>query len=135
MDKCFTGDLIRGRTVLLVVRRYVLCGHHGRLIILRRQTHNVAMVSPIARFVVTLGKDGKIASHGSVDHVLADDTAFFLEAQKNEADLERVEQSSDYSGLEETKQEADGKLTVPEEIAEGHVSMDACRTTFVRLSA
>ncbi|KII86823.1 hypothetical protein PLICRDRAFT_700101 [Plicaturopsis crispa FD-325 SS-3] len=106
VDKCFTGDLIRGRTVLLV-------------------THNVAMVSPIARFVVTLGKDGKIASHGSVDHVLADDTAFFLEAQKNEADLERVEQSSDYSGLEETKQEADGKLTVPEEIAEGHVSMDA----------
>ncbi|KAH9922615.1 uncharacterized protein B0H18DRAFT_1120791 [Fomitopsis serialis] len=38
VEKCFKGDLVRGRTVLLV-------------------THNVSMASPIADFVVALGTD------------------------------------------------------------------------------
>ncbi|KAF8256886.1 ABC transporter type 1, transmembrane domain-containing protein [Lactarius quietus] len=46
VDKCFKGDLIRGRTVLLV-------------------THNVAMAGPFADYVISLGQDGRIASRGS----------------------------------------------------------------------
>ncbi|KII93466.1 hypothetical protein PLICRDRAFT_35686 [Plicaturopsis crispa FD-325 SS-3] len=106
VDKCFKGDLIQGRTVLLV-------------------THNVAMVSPIAQFVVSLGKDGAIVSHGSVNDVLVENKAFLKEIEENKAEMEEAEQEIDSSGPEEVKKEADGKLTVAEEIAEGHVGLDA----------
>ncbi|KII86961.1 hypothetical protein PLICRDRAFT_275537 [Plicaturopsis crispa FD-325 SS-3] len=105
VDKCFRGDLLRGRTVLLV-------------------THNVAMVSPIAQFVVSLGKDGEITSQGSVNEVLVQDHAFSLEMKENKAEIE-AEHDIDSAAPSEAEKEADGKLTVAEEIAEGHVGMDA----------
>ena len=48
VEKCFRGDLVRGRTVILV-------------------THNVAMASPLADYVVALGADGEIISRGTID--------------------------------------------------------------------
>ncbi|KAJ7236948.1 P-loop containing nucleoside triphosphate hydrolase protein [Mycena rebaudengoi] len=41
VEKCFGGDLLKGRTVILV-------------------THNVALARPIAHFIVTFGADGTI---------------------------------------------------------------------------
>ncbi|KAI9509765.1 hypothetical protein F5148DRAFT_1275094 [Russula earlei] len=86
VEKCFKGDLIRGRTVLLV-------------------THNVAMVSPLADYVVSLGLDGRVANRGP-------------------AQL-RTKKKVDQEEPDATAKQADGKLIVAEEIAEGRVSWDA----------
>ncbi|CAE7167766.1 unnamed protein product [Rhizoctonia solani] len=55
VDKCFRGDLVGGRTLIIV-------------------THNVAMVSEIAEFVVALGHGGRILNQGSVEDVLGAET-------------------------------------------------------------
>ncbi|KAI9444470.1 hypothetical protein H4582DRAFT_2052775 [Lactarius indigo] len=90
VEKCLNGDLIRGRTILLV-------------------THNVAMVTPLADYVVSLGTDGRIASRGSVSNALKNDKTL----EKELAEDARMAKS------------ADGKLILAEEIAEGNVSWDA----------
>lgn len=64
IDKLFKGDLIRGRTVLLV-------------------THHVAMAQPIADFLVSL-KNGQIKAQGSVSEALKADPALFVEAKIDE---------------------------------------------------
>ncbi|KAJ7125203.1 P-loop containing nucleoside triphosphate hydrolase protein [Mycena epipterygia] len=51
VDKCLAGDLVAGKTVILV-------------------THNVPVASRIARFMVVLGSDGSI-QQGPVDQVIA----------------------------------------------------------------
>jgi ABC-type nitrate/sulfonate/bicarbonate transport system ATPase subunit len=73
--KCLKGDLVRDRTVLLV-------------------THNVALVSPLAEYVVALGSEGCIISQGSpadalvVDDAAATEVAHEQEAIELEEDLE-----------------------------------------------
>jgi ABC-type transport system involved in cytochrome bd biosynthesis fused ATPase/permease subunit len=65
--KCLKGDLVRDRTVLLV-------------------THNVALVSPIAEYVVALGSEGRIISQGSpTDALVVDDAAAAEIAHEQEA--------------------------------------------------
>ncbi|KAF8963030.1 multidrug resistance-associated ABC transporter [Flammula alnicola] len=82
VDKCFGGDLVKGRTVLLV-------------------THNVALVSPVAKFIVSIGQDGAIKTQGmDIETSLASDPT--LAAEKEAP--------------------ADGKLVLAEEIAKGHVT-------------
>ncbi|TDL28857.1 P-loop containing nucleoside triphosphate hydrolase protein [Rickenella mellea] len=108
VDKCFQGDLIRGRTVLLV-------------------THNVAMASPIADFVVSMGRDGRVASRGTVEDALAKSKRLVKEtAQENEA-IEKAEEDIDPKEPDAKAKKSDGKLTVAEEIAEGHVSWNALK--------
>ncbi|PCH35077.1 hypothetical protein WOLCODRAFT_155747 [Wolfiporia cocos MD-104 SS10] len=104
VDQCFKGDLIRGRTVILV-------------------THNVALASTIADFVVSMGTDGRIHSQGSLskalgeDHELAEEFAEQKKAEeKAEADVE-IDQPAD----ESDPKKAIGKLIVAEEISEGHI--------------
>jgi ABC-type methionine transport system ATPase subunit len=75
VNKCLKGDLVKGRTVLLV-------------------THNVALTTPIADFVVSLGTDGRIISQGAPttvvveDKALAEQIAHEQEAIKLEEELE-----------------------------------------------
>ncbi|KAH9984900.1 hypothetical protein BJV77DRAFT_1035217 [Russula vinacea] len=107
VEKCFKGDLIRGRTVLLV-------------------THNVAMASPLADYVVSLGMDGRVASHGSVSDAIASSP----ELVENIPDEEK---KIDQGGPDATAKQTDGKLIVAEEIAEGHVSWDAFQLFFKAL--
>ncbi|KAF9538671.1 hypothetical protein CPC08DRAFT_824613, partial [Agrocybe pediades] len=45
IENCFKGDLIKGRTILLV-------------------THNIALASPIVDFIVSVGIDGRVKSQG-----------------------------------------------------------------------
>ncbi|KAI9434157.1 hypothetical protein H4582DRAFT_2081171 [Lactarius indigo] len=105
VEKCFKGDLIRGRTVLLV-------------------THNVAMASPLADYVVSLGKDGQIASRGSVSDVLKKDKTLAKELAKGARAIKENEEKIDSVKPDETVKSANGKLILTEEIAEGHVSWD-----------
>ncbi|VDB89903.1 unnamed protein product [Peniophora sp. CBMAI 1063] len=108
VDKCFKGDLVRGRTVLLV-------------------THNVALAGTIADYVVSLGSDGAIAARGSYKEVLAKDKELADEVAQETEILakvdEEIEEPEDLDDPATAK--TDGKLIVKEEVAEGHVSLHA----------
>ncbi|KAK7681700.1 hypothetical protein QCA50_015047 [Cerrena zonata] len=112
VEKCLQGDLVRGRTVILV-------------------THNVAIAAPIAEFVVSIGSDGKIASQGSLSNVLAKDKKLFAEVEKENKALEEAE----YDPLEteasldtDTKNAVQsGRLIVEEEVEIGHLSWGAMK--------
>ncbi|KAI0774725.1 multidrug resistance-associated ABC transporter [Trametes elegans] len=110
VDKCFKGDLLSGRTVLLV-------------------THNVAMVSPIAEYVVSLGTDGHIASQGTLSKVLAKDKKLSEELAEEREEIKKAENEVDHvePDDETAPKKTDGKLIVAEEIAEGHVSWPALK--------
>ncbi|KAJ7935214.1 multidrug resistance-associated ABC transporter [Mycena leptocephala] len=64
VDNCLDGDLVAGRTVILV-------------------THNVPLASRIAQFMVVLGSDGSI-QQGPVDQVLVKAAATIAEEQPTE---------------------------------------------------
>ncbi|KAI3622081.1 atp-binding cassette transporter [Moniliophthora roreri] len=105
VDKCLKGDLVSGRTVILV-------------------THNVAMARPIAGFVVSL-KDGRIASQGTMSEALDHSLALKEEAKRDQEAIDRVREEVDAKAPTET--EANGRLIVAEEIEEGHVSWPAVK--------
>ncbi|KAK7681762.1 hypothetical protein QCA50_015109 [Cerrena zonata] len=112
VEKCLQGDLVRGRTVILV-------------------THNVAIAAPVAEFVVSIGPDGKIASQGSLSNALAKDKKLSAEVDKENQALEKAE----HDPLEtETAPDTDtkaavqsGKLIVEEEVEIGHLSWGAMK--------
>lgn len=84
-------------------------------------------MSPIARFVVSLGTDGRIVSRGSFSEVLAKDHSLIVEVQDAQLSADNLDNRVD------TKADAarpDGKLIANEEIAEGHVSWQACKSLF-----
>ncbi|KAH9028058.1 hypothetical protein EDB83DRAFT_1910018 [Lactarius deliciosus] len=108
VEKCFKGDLIRGRTILLV-------------------THNVAMATPLADYVVSLGKDGRIASRGSVSDALKKDKTLAQESVEGNRAIKDDEKKIDSEEPDETVKSADGKLILAEEISEGNVSWDAIK--------
>ncbi|RPD53734.1 P-loop containing nucleoside triphosphate hydrolase protein [Lentinus tigrinus ALCF2SS1-7] len=104
VDKCFKGDLIRGRTVILV-------------------SHNVALTRPVAEFVVALGTDGRIVSQGSFDKALKEDQELQAELAAEKEELDKADEEIDTPPLEgEAK---DGKLVVAEEISVGRVGWKA----------
>ncbi|KAH9028261.1 hypothetical protein EDB84DRAFT_1563180 [Lactarius hengduanensis] len=110
VEKCFKGDLIRGRTILLV-------------------THNVAMATSLADYVVSLGKDGRIASRGSVSDALKKDKTLAKELVEGTRAIKDDEKKIDSEEPDETVKSADGKLILAEEISEGNVSWDAGEPT------
>ncbi|TDL15052.1 P-loop containing nucleoside triphosphate hydrolase protein [Rickenella mellea] len=100
VEKAFKGDIVAGRTVLLV-------------------THNVALTSSIADFVITLGKNGKVADYGSISDVLEKDAKLRAAFEKEQALAENIEVDK------EGEEKAAGKLLVPEEKAIGSVERAA----------
>ncbi|KAH9929008.1 P-loop containing nucleoside triphosphate hydrolase protein [Epithele typhae] len=106
VEKCFKGDLVRGRTVVFV-------------------SHNVALTRPIADFVVAVGNDGRIASQGSLDKVLQEDAELKDEVEVlARADQEiDVPEASGEAAADLSKK--DGKLVVAEEIGTGRVGWGA----------
>ncbi|KAJ7455115.1 hypothetical protein FB451DRAFT_1516746 [Mycena latifolia] len=104
VEKCFTGDLVRGRTIILV-------------------THNVALVAPIADFTISIGLNGRILSQGSVAEALQHDIVLAKEAK---ADLQVMEQAVDAEPVEVKKEtKTDGKLILAEEVQLGKVKWSA----------
>ena len=83
------------------------------------QTHNIALVGPIAGFVVSLGLDGSVQTQGT-------DISSFLENDPPAASEVEQEQKM----LQDTKEEmepkpktiSDGKLVVAEEIVQGRIT-------------
>ncbi|KAJ6489479.1 hypothetical protein C8R47DRAFT_1177182 [Mycena vitilis] len=111
VDKCLRGDLIKNRTVILV-------------------THNVAMTTKIADFVVSLGLDGRVRSQGSVADALENDEQLAKEVVKEQETLEAAEKEIDSEPAAKEPAKKDGKLIIPEEIALGHVSWKALTLYF-----
>ncbi|EJF61844.1 P-loop containing nucleoside triphosphate hydrolase protein [Dichomitus squalens LYAD-421 SS1] len=104
VDKCFKGDLIRGRTVILV-------------------SHNVALIRPIANFLVALGSDGRVVSQGSLDEALQKDREL-LEELKTEEALHQADTELERPNID-GHDTSDGKLVIAEEISEGRVGWNA----------
>ncbi|KAH0581470.1 hypothetical protein H2248_012549 [Termitomyces sp. 'cryptogamus'] len=113
VDKCFIGDLVQGRTVLLV-------------------THNVNMAAPISEFVVSLGSDGQILSQGSISDALAKNSKLKAEVAQERKKEEKAEREIDAEQEAETLKE-DGKLIVEEESGEGHISWGSVKMYLVAL--
>ncbi|KAJ7059261.1 P-loop containing nucleoside triphosphate hydrolase protein [Mycena amicta] len=112
VDKVFTGDLMKNRTVILV-------------------THNIALASPIADFVVTFGSDGRIQAQGTVSEI-SKRSAVAAQIQEAQEVLDKEQQIVDPKVPEDSKpKSADGKLIVAEEIQMGHVSASALQMYFV----
>ncbi|EUC62287.1 P-loop nucleoside triphosphate hydrolase, partial [Rhizoctonia solani AG-3 Rhs1AP] len=112
VDNCFRGDLVTGRTMIIV-------------------THNVAMVSEVAEFVISLGADGRIASQGTIDEAYRSNPKLKTEAEKDE-ELEHkgdqvVDDSNPADKTDANAKKSDGKLMVAEDIAEGHVGWPALK--------
>ncbi|KAK1231113.1 hypothetical protein PQX77_005775, partial [Marasmius sp. AFHP31] len=106
-EKCFKGDLIKGRTVLLV-------------------THNIPLVAPLANFVVSV-KDGKITSQVTLDAALSTVESLAKEVTEQAEELEDKEQTtdSDKPDHESSDATAEGQLIVAEEVQVGRVGASA----------
>jgi hypothetical protein len=86
------------------------------------------MVSPVAKYVVVVGLDGRIASQGTLEQALATDSKLRAEVEKEKEALAKKEEVID-APVKEAKAERDsskGKLIVAEEVALGRVSWPAC---------
>ncbi|KAI0640442.1 P-loop containing nucleoside triphosphate hydrolase protein [Trametes meyenii] len=109
VDKCLKGDLLEGRTVILV-------------------THNVAIVSPIVDFVVDMGSDGRILSQGTLANALARDSKLLREVNEENEEIEKAENEVDSEKPEDaTAKQTAGKLVVAEEMEDGHVGWSAMK--------
>ncbi|KAJ7119016.1 P-loop containing nucleoside triphosphate hydrolase protein [Mycena epipterygia] len=100
VDKCFRGDLLVGRTTLLV-------------------THNITLAQAIAGFVVSVGSDGRILSQGTVSDALAKNRDLVMEVVQLQQEVV-VDESVD-------NPQVSGKLVIAEEIDVGHVSWEALK--------
>ncbi|KAH9932906.1 P-loop containing nucleoside triphosphate hydrolase protein [Fomitopsis serialis] len=89
LDQMLQGDLVRGRTIILV-------------------THNVAITRPIADFVVSLGTDGRVHSQGSLSSALQ--AVDELAAEQAKAMQGQVEEEVDAPTPDNGEKEKKGKL-------------------------
>lgn len=113
VDKALCGDLVKGRTVLLV-------------------SHNIALAAPIASFVVLLGRHGTVSATGSVSDVLKKDSFLRTQLEKaceeaheeEEGDIDlKAEETG--KGDDEMMKQASGKLIIAEEKAIGRAELAA----------
>lgn len=89
------------------------------------------MTSSIAHFVISLTNDGRVSSQGTVAEVMI----LNEEMQKKVAESRAATEEAgtvDGQTEERSRQLADGKLVLAEEVAEGHISWTA--RTFNKLS-
>ncbi|KAF9072745.1 P-loop containing nucleoside triphosphate hydrolase protein [Rhodocollybia butyracea] len=110
VNKCFTGDLVKGRTVLLV-------------------THNVALVSPVADFVVSVGLDGRAIGESSIKKAIANDSFLLAEFEKDEGAIRKYAEEVDTVTAPGENVPA-GRLVVEEEKEEGHVNWSSIKIYF-----
>ncbi|KAJ6619498.1 P-loop containing nucleoside triphosphate hydrolase protein [Mycena sp. CBHHK59/15] len=98
VQKCFSSDLIQGRTVLLV-------------------THNIALVRPVSRWVVSLESGGSI-TQGPVKAIVGANEALTADVLEEQTSLEQ-DIDSPGSDLDDSKPK--GKLIMTENSQEGVV--------------
>ncbi|KAF8803422.1 multidrug resistance-associated ABC transporter [Phlegmacium glaucopus] len=109
VNECLQGDLVRGRTILLV-------------------THNVALTAPIADLVISIGPDGIPRDVGSdISAALESDPVLAREAEA-EAEQEETEVAKQVEEtIDKEEQKSDGKLILAEEIVEGRITWKAIK--------
>ncbi|KAI0357911.1 P-loop containing nucleoside triphosphate hydrolase protein [Trametes cingulata] len=116
VEKCLKGDLLRGRTIILV-------------------THNVALTSPVADFVVDMGSDGRILSQGSLSSALEHDSKLLKDVSEKQEEIEKAEDEVDSDKLEDAAAHQNtGKLVVAEEREDGHVGWSALNLYLANMS-
>ncbi|PPQ73485.1 hypothetical protein CVT26_010187 [Gymnopilus dilepis] len=102
VENCFKGDLIRGRTVLLV-------------------THNVALARPVADNIISVGIDGRAHDLGTDMAAALEDPVLAHEIEQ-ELDEAKLEEEVVDTIKKEDPAKKDGKLILAEEIVEGRVT-------------
>ncbi|CEL54792.1 ATP-binding cassette transporter abc4 OS=Schizosaccharomyces pombe (strain 972 / ATCC 24843) GN=abc4 PE=3 SV=1 [Rhizoctonia solani AG-1 IB] len=94
-------------------------------------THNVAMVSEVADFMVSLDNNGRVVSQGYVSEVLRANARFRAEVEKERKIEEKasdiVEEIDPGEEKLAPKVKRDGKLMIEEEVAIGHVGWPAAK--------
>ncbi|KIK52113.1 hypothetical protein GYMLUDRAFT_251467 [Collybiopsis luxurians FD-317 M1] len=115
VDKCLKGDLIQGRTVLLV-------------------THNVVLVQPVAKFVVSI-KDGRVASQSPIEHAISADETLAAEVEKDKAEAERARDEIDPQPAPNEPSGKDRKLILKEEVELGNISWSALKLFFASMGS
>ncbi|KAL9711361.1 hypothetical protein Ac2012v2_005906 [Leucoagaricus gongylophorus] len=116
VERCLGGDLVRGRTVLLV-------------------THNIALTSGLADFIVSIGGNGTILSQGTdMSVAISQNSKLISEMKSNEETQDTREAASDH---EKNPTPMDGvpqgKLIVAEDIQQGHITWKAMKLFFSAL--
>ncbi|KAF5317511.1 hypothetical protein D9619_013131 [Psilocybe cf. subviscida] len=102
VEACLKGDLVRGRTVILV-------------------THNVALVSPIVQFVVSIGAGGAInAQETDIDRALMTDEVLAAEMELDKRVMENADKDAVHAPKESSP--TAGKLILAEEVPKGRLS-------------
>ncbi|KAJ7486164.1 hypothetical protein B0H11DRAFT_2157316 [Mycena galericulata] len=114
VDKCFGGDLIEDRTIILV-------------------THNIALAAPVAHFVVTFGSDGKMQAKGTLSEVVQRGN-LASQIRKEQQILDKTDEEVDSAAEAPVAKPDDGKLIVAEEIEVGHVGASALKMYFLAMS-
>ncbi|KAJ3551685.1 hypothetical protein NM688_g4563 [Phlebia brevispora] len=112
VNNCFTGDLVKGRTILLV-------------------THNISLLRPVAQFMVVLTGNGTVKDQGPISDILL-----------NKQLLREVEQTDTSIDTQVTTLPPEktrnvstvpGKLILAEEIALGHMKWSTLMFYFASL--
>ncbi|PPQ71032.1 hypothetical protein CVT26_011497, partial [Gymnopilus dilepis] len=104
VEHCLAGDLVRGRTVLLV-------------------THNVALTSPMASHIVSVDINGHVRDVGTdISAALKSDPLLAQEVEHEADEAELEKEVIDTIHKEDTVTKTDGKLVLDEEIIEGRVT-------------
>jgi len=93
------------------------------LILTSCQTHNIALVGPIADFIVAIGADGTVKTQ-SVDLALAlaRDPVLALEVEEDKETTQAKKEDDSPPAAA-----ANGKLILTEEVAQGHVTWKSIR--------
>ncbi|KAF8310652.1 P-loop containing nucleoside triphosphate hydrolase protein, partial [Clavulina sp. PMI_390] len=103
VDKCLPGNLLRGRTVLLV-------------------THNLSMTSRLAKSVISLSPNGSV----TINSASVTETTQHVSLDSNDETEMPLDQVDDFKPIEAQRMAPDaGKLVAAEEVALGHVSLSA----------
>lgn len=111
VNEALAGDLIKGRTVLLV-------------------THSIALAAPIAEYALVLTRNGRVATHGSVAEILKSDSRLRTQIEKERLEMNDIETkldevTKDNANSREASRMAAGKLVVAEEKAMGRANRAA----------
>ncbi|KDQ18018.1 hypothetical protein BOTBODRAFT_155037 [Botryobasidium botryosum FD-172 SS1] len=107
VDNCLRGDLIQGRTVILV-------------------THHIALVGPISDFVVSLGRDGRVTSQGTLSDALSKNVALHAQVERHPS-ADGSEERSEPPREPEGAARSPGRLMTVEEKAQGRVQWPAIK--------
>ena len=118
MEQCLRGDLIKGRTVLLVVS--LGC----RLIVIYidiiLQTHNITLTRPSAGFIVSLGLDGTVHAQGTeIPDSQLRALTIVTETNSKQSRSGIIKEGDEIAA---PVKPAQGRLILAEEVAHGHIT-------------